>query len=349
MPFVTIVIPHYNGKEILKKCLVSLVAQTYKDFKIVVVDNASTDGSCDNFETLFPEKVSVVRMGHNTGFAYAVNKGIEWGIDQNSKYVFVLNNDTILNSDCLELLVNSFNKYPNAASMQPKILNAYHPEIIDSMGIVITSDMSALNKNQSVPDGVRFSNDEQVFGSTGAAVLYHMDALEKVRFLNGDYFDSSYFAYYEDVDMSFRLRYLGYESWCIPKARVLHEHSTTGISYSGFKSFHIHRNHLYNIIKNAPFPYILSMFWRIPFRYILLLSSVINKRGPSHRLQQKVTGVGMVKIVIRSWRDFFVYLPGLFKKRSFIMKTKKVSSREVLEWFSRFGVALEKTIYEERK
>jgi GT2 family glycosyltransferase len=288
MSAVSIVIPHYNGKEIIQKCLASLMMQTYKDFNVIVVDNASTDKSGDNLEIIFPEKVSVLRMDHNTGFAYAVNKGIEWGIAQKSEYVFVLNNDTIVDSECLEKLVHALNNYPNAAAVQPKILNAHHPEIIDSMGIVITRDMSALNKNQSIRDGGVFWADQEIFGSTGAAVLYRTETLETVRFPDGDYFDTSYFAYYEDVDMSFRLQYAGFTSWCIPSAVVWHEHSTTGISYSGFKSFHIHRNHLYNIIKNAPFPYILSMFWRIPFRYILLLSSVFTRKGPSHRLREKL-------------------------------------------------------------
>jgi GT2 family glycosyltransferase len=216
------------------------------------------------------------------------------------------------------------------------------------MGIVITRDMSALNKNQSVRDGAHFLEKEEIFGSTGAAVLYRTKALGEIRFPDGDYFDTTYFAYYEDVDMSFRLRYVGFTSWCIPRAVVWHEHSTTGVSYSTFKSFHIHRNHLFNVIKNAPFPYILSMFWRIPFRYILLMSSVITKKGPSHRLREKASSMGIVKIVIKSWIDFFIYLPRLINKRSFIMKHKKVSSQEAMTWFVRFQTPLEKTIYEER-
>jgi GT2 family glycosyltransferase len=115
MSTVSIIIPHYNGKEMLSKCLASLMVQTYKDFTIVVIDNGSTDGSCNALEMDFSEKVSVLTMSHNTGFAYAVNKGIEWALQQKSEYVFVLNNDTIVDSECLERLVTALCEHSDAA------------------------------------------------------------------------------------------------------------------------------------------------------------------------------------------------------------------------------------------
>jgi GT2 family glycosyltransferase len=287
-------------------------------------------------------------MEHNTGFAFAVNRGIEQAVKNKSEYVFILNNDTILDKECLEKLFEGLTKHPEASSVQPKIMNAFHKDRIDSMGIVITRDMSALNKFQSRFDHDVEEGDTEIFGTTGCAALYRTSALESVRFPDGNYFDESYFAYYEDVDMSFRLRYQGFTSWCISDAGLYHAHSATGVNYSGFKSFHIHRNHLYNVIKNMPFPAILSMLWRIPFRYILLVSSAFRKKGPSYRLGQNVGTGGMVSLVIRSWWEFVNNISSLVTKRKFIMTHKKVSQSEAKEWFSKFGVALGKTIYEER-
>lgn len=347
MAQVTVVIPHYNGIERIKECLDSLSLQTFHDFRIIIVDNKSTDGSQTYLRTYYPH-IELLELEHNTGFAYAVNRGIEYAIKMKSEFVFVLNNDTILKPSCLELLVVGIKKYPEASSVQPKILNAFHKDRIDSMGIVITHDMSALNKFQSAFDREMQKGDEEVFGVTGCAALYKISALKTICLPDGNYFDESYFAYYEDVDMSFRLRYQGYCSWCIPEAVLYHAHSATGVSYSAFKSFHIHRNHLYNSVKNMPFPAILSMIGRIPFRYILLASSVFRKKGPSHRLGQNVGTSGMVVLVLRSWRDFFINFPQLIVKRRFIMKNRKVSLRDANGWFERFGVDINKTIYEER-
>lgn len=344
---ITTVIPHYNGIQRIKECLDSLQLQTFKNFKIVIVDNKSTDGSQDFIRENYPT-VELLELEHNTGFAFAVNRGIDQALKNSSEYVFVLNNDTILDSKCLEELMKGFEKHSNASSVQPKILNAFHKDRVDSVGIVVTRDMSALNKFQSAYDKDMDVDDQEILGSTGCAALYRTSALQAIRLPDGGYFDESYFAYYEDVDMSFRLRYRGYSSWCIPSALLYHAHSATGISYSGFKSFHIHRNHLYNIVKNMPFPNILSMLWRIPFRYILLVSSVVSKKGPSHRLGKNVGKSAMVSIVVRSWKDFFIALPELLRKRRCIMSHKKVSLHEARNWFKRFGVDLEKTIYEER-
>ena len=348
MSVVTVVIPHYNGKEVIRQCLDSLLVQTYTEYSIVLVDNGSTDESVESVIGCGNDRVHTIKLGYNTGFAHAVNRGITYAIEQKSEFVFVLNNDTVLEKNCLELLVKGLQKYSSAGSVQPKILNANHPDRIDSMGIVITRDMSALNRNQSVSIHVLNHNDEEIFGPTGCAALYRVDALIDTQLTKGEYFDADYFAYYEDVDLAFRMRYQGYQSWYIADAVLSHYHSVTGVNYSIFKSFHIHRNHLYNVVKDMPFPMIVSMAWRIPLRYILLVSSVLKKKGPSHRLRQGVGKRELVKMVAKSWYEFVFHLPKLMRQRRKIINRRKVSLRTAKSWFDRFGVALDKTIYEER-
>lgn len=348
MSVVTVVIPHFNSKEIIKQCLDSLLLQTYTEYSIVVIDNGSTDGSSEMITQEYSDQVILISLGHNTGFAYAVNRGINEAIRQRSDYVFVLNNDTVLEKTCMELLVKGMQSHLDAGSVQPKIINAHHPDRIDSMGIVITRDMSALNRNQSVFVKDTAFHDEEIFGPTACAALYRITALIDSALGHGEYFDNDYFAYYEDVDLAFRMRYQKYRSWCINGAILHHHHSATGINYSEFKSFHIHRNHLYNMIKDMPFPQIASMLWRIPLRYLLLVSSVFKKKGPAHRLQQGVGPKRLIMIVLRSWYDFLKHLPLLLKKRKRIMTACKVSLHTARSWFDRFGVAIDKTIYEER-
>mgnify|MGYP003395948958 CR=1 FL=1 len=118
---VTVIIPNWNGKELLKVCLKSLANQSFKDFEVVVIDNGSSDGSSDYIKKFHP-KVKVIELDKNYGFAKAVNMGIQ---STNSKYLFLLNNDTEVDKDCIKYLVETANKLKEAGFIAPKVLNFY--------------------------------------------------------------------------------------------------------------------------------------------------------------------------------------------------------------------------------
>lgn len=349
MQSIQVIIPHLKNESLLRTCIDSLRDQSYPLDHIVVIDNGSTDHSCDFLlQDPYRALVTVMRIEKNTGFAYAVNEGILQGIKNECEYVFVLNDDTRLDPLCIENLINTIKTNDRIASVQPKILNAYHPDLIDSMGIAITYDMSALNVFQSVAAQTISNHDQEVFGTTGCASLYRVSALRHVAYHDHMFFDNDYFAYYEDVDMAYRLRFAGYCSYVVPSAKMEHIHSATEGSYSAFKSFHIHRNHLYTIAKYAQGFHLISFLFRIPFRYALLLSSVFKKKGPSHRLRNNIGMMATIQIVGKSWIDFVRSLPRLIKQRRQIHNFKQVTQSEIAVWYNQFSVPLEKTIYEER-
>ncbi|MFA4817323.1 MAG: glycosyltransferase family 2 protein [Parcubacteria group bacterium] len=341
-----VIIANWNGKEYLENCLSALRNQTYKDFKTMLVDNGSSDESVFFVEKNYPE-VELIKLDKNTGFAYANNLGIQKALaDESIRYLITLNNDTRADENYLEKLVECAKNHPEAGSIQSKVLNFFEKSIIDSTGILIYPDMSAINRGQKEKDERQFEKEEEIFGASASAALYAREMLEKVKLPGENYFDSDYFAYYEDVDLAWRLRLAGFSSFYCPKAVVYHVHSATGKNYSPFKSFHIHRNQYYNILKDLPFCFMLKALAFMPIRYCMLLASVLRRKGPAAKLTKNTKEEGIVRIVLRSWKQIIKNLPMLMRKRKFIQKNKAVKNSEIKKWLELYQADFKKMIFQ---
>ena len=131
---VTIIIPNYNGKHFMEPCLKSLEAQTCKDFQILVVDNHSTDGSLEYMEQYYPD-IEVIALKENYGFSTAVNTGIRHA---QTPYVILLNNDTTVDANYVEAMIQAIEESPSIFSVSSKMIQMYHPDLIDSAGDLYT-------------------------------------------------------------------------------------------------------------------------------------------------------------------------------------------------------------------
>jgi GT2 family glycosyltransferase/SAM-dependent methyltransferase len=340
-----VIIANWNGKKYLEDCLSSLRNQTYKNFITILVDNGSKDDSIDFVRNNFPE-VNIISLPENQGFARANNIGIREAFrDESVGYIVTLNNDTKTDTNYLEELVRCARSHPDAGSIQPKVLSFQDEKIIDSTGVLIYFDASAISRGQKEKDVGQYEKEEEIFGSSASAALYTRGALEKVKLPHGNYFDESYFAYYEDVDLAWRLRLAGWKSYYCPSSKILHVGSATGRSYSSFKAFHIHRNQYYNIIKNLPLFFALRALAFMPIRYLFLVTSIIRKKGPAAMLAKNIVDDSIPKIVIRSWKEILVTFPELLRARKIVQKTRKVKAGTINKWFIRYKANLNKMIF----
>lgn len=130
----TIVIPNYNGKHFMQPCLQSLQNQTSSDFEILVVDNNSTDGSLEYMQEFYPD-IRIISLDKNYGFSRAVNEGIR---NSRTPYVILLNNDTTIDKYYVESMIHAIEKSPRIFSVSSKMIQMYHPELIDSAGDLYT-------------------------------------------------------------------------------------------------------------------------------------------------------------------------------------------------------------------
>lgn len=339
-----VVIANWNGKKYLKDCFDSLSAQTYKNFKIVFVDNGSEDESADFVRKNYPE-AEIVRLEKNTGFSRGYNIGMEKALeDKNIEFVVVLNNDTKADEECVEALVDCAKKHPEAGSIQPKVLNFFDQEKVDCAGILLSIDGVATNRGYGEKDSEQYEEEAEIFGANGTASLFSREALERTQFKKGEYFDNSYFAYYEDVDLAWRMRLAGFKSYFCPKAIVHHVHSATAGKISGFKAYYLNRNRFFTLIKNYPLCRLaLILFILTPARYIFLLFRVIMKKGRKGAEFSGQSKFFVAKKILRAWGNVFANIPDLIRKRWIIQKRKRVSNSEVQGWFQAYAIRWSKT------
>ena len=240
-PFVDIVIPTWNGRELLEPCLKSIVGQSYKRFQITVVDNGSTDGTVSFLQEEFPD-VQVVSFPVNTGFSVAVNAGIQAGTHP---LIFLLNNDTELAPDCLEQLVDAslLNSHQFFAA---KMLSFQNRTLLDGAGDSYLRGGAGYRLGTMEPDGGVYDEQREVFGACAGAALYRRSFFEIVG-----RFDEDFFAYLEDVDLNLRANRRGLRCLFVPGARVYHVGSaTTGSKINSVTVRLSTRNSFFVLLKN---------------------------------------------------------------------------------------------------
>ena len=212
-PKVSIVIPTWNTRRWLPGCLDSLQNQTYQDFKIILVDNASEDDSVAFVRENYPT-VEILTFAENRGFAPAVNAGIQ---HSQSEFIALLNVDTKARPTWLENLVKVIEDSPaEVGCVASKMLSMENPEVIDDAGNSLSWYGSAGKRGNGEPASC-YTSMEEVFSGSGGATLYRRTLLE---LLGG--FDESFVSYLEDVDLGLRGRMLGYRCIYVPTAEVLH-------------------------------------------------------------------------------------------------------------------------------
>lgn len=240
---VTIVIPNYNGKHFMEPCLSSLSEQTYKNFHILVVDNASSDGSIEYMEENYPD-IELIKLQKNYGFSKAVNIGIQ---HSRTPYVILLNNDTTVDTRYVEEMVKAIEKSPKIFSVSSKMIQMYHPELIDSAGDLYTLSGWGVCRGCGRPVS-NYTKYDEIFTACAGAAIYRRSVFDEIG-----YFDENHFAYLEDIDIGYRARIYGYYNMYCPTALVYHVGSgTSGSKYNSFKVKLAARNNLYLNYKNMP-------------------------------------------------------------------------------------------------
>lgn len=254
LPFVSIVIPTYNGKKLLAVCLPSLRGQSYPAdrFEVIVVDDASHDGTVEYLAAGFPE-VRVVALAHNSGFIAACNAGVAAAAER-SEVLVLLNNDTEAEPGWLAALVTALVEHPEAGSAASKMLLFDRRDTLHTAGDTMGKDGIPRNRGVWQKDQGQYDQDRWVFGPCGGAAAYRREAWQQA---GG--FDPALWMYMEDVDLAWRLQRLGWRSIYAPEARIYHQLSATGGGV--LASYYTGRNTLWVIARNWPGP-LLRRHWR---------------------------------------------------------------------------------------
>jgi len=305
---VSVVIVNWNSEQFLERCLAALMAQTVKAHEIILVDNASTDGSVEIVRR-FPS-VRLIALDRNTGFAQGNNLAIE-AASAESEWIALINPDAFAEPRWLDALLEAAESNPGFDVFGSKLINAGDPTLLDGAGDVyhVSGLVWRMGHGSPVPTSVE--NECEVFSPCAAAALYRRSAL---RELGG--FDEDYFCYVEDVDLGFRLRLAGHHCLYVPLSVAHHVGSgTTGGQHSDFTMYHGHRNLVWTFAKDMPG----FLFWLLlPLHVSLNLVSIIW-----------FTLRGRGGVIWRAKRDALLGLPKMWRKRQHIQKTRVASIGEV--------------------
>lgn len=263
MNLVSLVIINYNNKSYLKRCIDSIKDQTHKNMEIIFIDNESKDGSFEFMQEEYQNSdILLVENKVNNGYAGAANQGIKLS---NGKYVMIINPDIIMEKDFIQKLHDYMESDVTIAAASGKLLKYDFEkdeklDYIDSAGIVFYKNTRAADRGQNEKDLGQYDKVERVFGVCGAAPIYRREALEDIK-VSGEYFDDDFFAYKEDVDLSWRLNLAGYKNMYFPKAVAYHGRGLGG-SKGGIKAFINNRKSQSEFLRGISFRNHIMMLWK---------------------------------------------------------------------------------------
>ncbi len=272
-----------------------------------MVDNGSEDGSVSFLKEKYPE-VDVIAWRENLGFSVAVNAGIRAAT---APLVFLLNNDTELDKDCLQVLVNAAKEQPDVDFFAVKMLQYKDRSLLDGAGDAYLRGGAGYRVGTMEPDSSYYSKPRQVFGACAGAALYRKQMLLEIGL-----FDEDFFAYLEDVDLNLRANSRGRSCWYVPEAGVYHIGSaTSGSTINAFTVSLSTRNSFFVILKNYPL-FLLFRFAPVICIYQFLWFCFTVKR---RQLPAYIKGVA----------GLLGQLPKLYKKRKSTLQAQTATCGEL--------------------
>lgn len=305
-PLISVIVLNWNGAEHLPRCLQALAAQTWRDFETLVADNASTDGSVDGLDAMYPE-VRLVRFTRNLGFATANNAAAALA---RGRWLAFLNNDAFPDPAWLEQLALAVERHPEAAVFASRLVDSTDPTRIQAAGDAIHVSGAAWPLTNGIPAAATGSQDEEVFSACAAAALVERRAFHQI---GG--FTEAFVSHLEDVDLGFRLRLRGYRCIYAPLAVAAH----VGSASYGRES----ERTVYQVQRNLVWMYAANMPGRLVWKYLLAHLAANIFFTVFYTLK------GRGRAVWRAKLDALRGLPAALARRKIIQSQRKVDPQVI--------------------
>ncbi|MBI4688133.1 MAG: glycosyltransferase family 2 protein [Nitrospirae bacterium] len=255
-PGIAIVILNWNGLSDTLECLESVKEIDYPSFEVIVVDNGSTDGSPTEIRRQHPE-ITVLETGKNLGYAEGNNVGIRYAVDRRADFVFLLNNDTIVDSQILNSFLEAMRLYPEAGIMGGKVYYYHTPDVIWNAGAhwnETALDFVLLGDNTLDSDG--YNDIMRTDYVVGCSMFIRSEVFAKIGLLAPEFF-----LCWEEIDLCVRAKKAGFECFFIPNAKIWHKiGASLGEMDSPVRTYFNTRNHLLWAKRNLPFRRRLALY-----------------------------------------------------------------------------------------
>ena len=298
-----VVVLNWNGKQSIKDCLDSLLDQTLKT-QIILIDNGSVDGSLEIIQKNYPN-IDLIINQKNLGFAGGVNQGIKRAIELNLDYVALFNDDAVADEQWLAHLVGSLDKNHGVGIATCKFMTIDRKRL-DSTGDLYTSWGLPFPRGRDEAVSTKYDNLTEVFGASGGASIYRIKMLKEIGL-----FDNDFFAYYEDIDISFRAQLADWRVTYIPEALAYHQIGASSGKIKGFTTYQTMKNLPWIVTKNVPLSLWPTIIPRLTLAYYGFMFSAILRGQVLYALKGLIVSVTL--------------LPKKLIQRSKIQRNRKVS------------------------
>jgi len=312
-PRISVLVVNHNGMAYLADCLRSLQQQTCRhELEIIVIDNASTDGSVQMLERYHPD-IRLLKLAGNQGFAGGNNAGLK--IAQGD-YIAFLNNDAVADARWLEFMIEAIERDRRLGGVASKILFRSRPRMINSAGIELYRDGRGGDRGLGEADNARFEEAAEVFGPCGAGMLLRRQLIEEVGS-----FDERFFLYYEDLDLAWRARLRGWRFTYEPRAVAYHVHGGTSGLGSPFFLFHVERNRVLTNVKNGPV--------RMAALTIAVLAAKLGRQWFRLLVLRRTDEREHATALLRASTSMVKYLPAILAERRRIQSSRLIGQDEL--------------------
>ena len=318
---VSVTIVTYNSARFIQRCLESVLAQKYAAKEIIVIDNASTDGTTEILEE-FEERCTVVYNDENVGFASAQNQAIAMS---SGDWVLTLNPDVLLQGGFIHSLVEAGHIHPKIGSVCGKLLAMRSSfelpsrPLVDSTGIYFTPMLRHLDRGSRQVDNGHFLHYEYVFGASAAAALYRRAMIEDVS-IDGEFFDPDFFVYREDADVAWRAQLFGWRCIYTPHARGYHVRKVLPGNRRALPpviNMHSVKNRFLMRIKNMTGDLYVRNLLSITARDLVVIGCCLLREH---------TSLSAFWYLAKNWKR-------VWAKREEIMKRRRVNDEYLASWF----------------
>jgi GT2 family glycosyltransferase len=306
-PAVLVVVVNYNGGALLSRAVAAMKRQTFTDYRLVVVDNASSDDSLRLMQTDHPG-VEVLRAGSNLGFAAANNLAVRRY--SGSRWIALLNPDAFPEPDWLQNLVKAAQDRPDVAAFASRTVDARDAALLDGAGDAYHLSGRYWRRGHHCRAADHYLQRQEIFSACAAAALYARRAWDEVGGL-----DEEFFCYGEDIDLGFRLQLAGYKCLYVADAVAAHYGSAVTGERSRFSTYHGQRNLVWVYVKNMP----PALFWLLlPCHLLMNIAALI---GCALR--------GQAGVALQAKFDAMRGLGRNWAKRRSIQRARKVAAPDI--------------------
>jgi GT2 family glycosyltransferase len=292
-PLVVTVILNTNRRDDTLAALASLEQNDYKNHRVIVLDNASKDGSVESIRSAFPN-VQIISLEENLGYAGNNNVGIKAALEMGADWVFVLNEDTIVATDCLGQMIKVGESNLKIGITGPTVYHHNEPDIIQSAGGTLDRHWQPIHNGQNEKDQGQYTAPKRVDWISGCAILVRREVIEQIGGL-----DERFFYYWEETDWCIRAREKGWEIWYVPQAKIWHKGVQRDYRPSPNVTYYATRNWLLVLsLHKAPLSVFAYVYWRI---LRTLYSWTFNSKYIEMREHRAAMWQGMIDFLHRRW------------------------------------------------